>query len=78
MNIEADSEPLPCGRLFVTYVSPADVDERAIRETLQADNSGIEPADVAEVLARAKAETISRQRPDALVIGAICCVGVCV
>jgi septum formation protein len=51
-------------------VSPADVDERAIRETLQADNSGIEPADVAEVLARAKAETISRQRPDALVIGA--------
>ena len=51
-------------------VAPADVDERAIRETLQADDSGIEPADVAEVLARAKAETISRQRPDALVIGA--------
>ena len=51
-------------------ISPADVDERAIRETLQADNSGIEPADVAEVLARAKAEAISHQRPDALVIGA--------
>jgi septum formation protein len=51
-------------------VAPADVDERAIRETLQADDSGIDPADVAEVLARAKAETISRQRPDALVIGA--------
>ena len=51
-------------------VAPADVDERAIRETLQADDSGIEPADVAEVLARTKAETISRQRPDALVIGA--------
>src|SRR5687768_9089829 len=31
--------------------------------TLQADDSGIEPADVAEVLARAKAETVSRQRP---------------
>lgn len=55
----------------VTFdIAPADVDERTIRETLQADNSGIEPADVAEVLARAKAETVSRQRPDALVIGA--------
>lgn len=51
-------------------IAPADVDERAIRETLQAGDSGIEPADVAEVLARAKAETISRQHPDALVIGA--------
>lgn len=51
-------------------IAPADVDERTIRETLQADDSGIEPADVAEVLARAKAETISRRRPDALVIGA--------
>jgi septum formation protein len=51
-------------------VVPADVDERAIRETLQADDSGIDPADVAEVLARAKAETVSRQRPEALVIGA--------
>jgi septum formation protein len=51
-------------------VAPADVDERAIRETLQADESGIEPADVAEVLARAKAETISRQHLNALVIGA--------
>lgn len=51
-------------------VAPADVDERTIRETLQSDDSGIEPADVAEVLARAKAEAISRQRPDALVIGA--------
>ncbi|MFM9849823.1 MAG: Maf family protein [Hyphomicrobiaceae bacterium] len=51
-------------------VAPADVDERAIREALQADDSGIEPADVAEVLARAKAEIISRQHPEALVIGA--------
>jgi septum formation protein len=51
-------------------VAPADVDERTIRETLQADDNGIEPADVAEVLARAKAEAISHQRPDALVIGA--------
>lgn len=51
-------------------VAPTDVDERAIRETLQADESGIEPADVAEVLARAKAETISRQHLNALVIGA--------
>jgi septum formation protein len=51
-------------------IAPADVDERAVRETLQADDSGIEPADVAEVLARAKAETVSRQRPGAPVIGA--------
>ncbi len=51
-------------------IAPADVDERTIRETLQADDSGIDPADVAEVLARAKAETISRLRPDALVMGA--------
>lgn len=51
-------------------VAPADVDERTIRETMQADDSGIEPADVAEALARAKAETIGRQYPDALVIGA--------
>lgn len=51
-------------------VAPADVDERTIRETLRAGDSGVEPADVAEVLARAKAETVSRQRPEAFVIGA--------
>lgn len=51
-------------------VDPADVDERAIREALQADANAVDSADVAEVLARAKAETVSRRRPAALVIGA--------
>lgn len=50
-------------------VVPADLDERAIRETLAAGDSSVEPADVAEVLARAKAETVSRARPG-VVIGA--------
>ncbi len=36
---------------------PADVDEAAIRAALQDDNPDIEPQDVAEVLARAKAPT---------------------
>ena len=55
---------------LVFEVVPADVDEVAIRDTLRAGNSGIEPADVAEVLARAKAEMVSAAHPDALVIGA--------
>ena len=49
---------------------PANVDEAAIRETLRAGDSSVEPADIAEVLARAKAEAVSRDHPDALVIGA--------
>jgi septum formation protein len=54
----------------VTFaVAPADVDERAIRETLQTGGNEIDPEDVAEVLARAKAEHISRQHPEAMVIG---------
>lgn len=48
----------------------ADVDERAIREALTGGDVEIEPADIAEVLARAKAEAVSRLRPEALVIGA--------
>lgn len=50
--------------------APADVDEVAIRDVLLSDNPGIDPADIAEVLARAKAEQISQREPDALVIGA--------
>jgi septum formation protein len=46
------------------------VDERAIRQALLADGGPIDPADLAEVLARAKAEEVSRRNPDALVIGA--------
>ncbi len=47
-------------------VLPADVDEEVIRTDLGA----AEPAEVARVLARAKAEAVSRRRPEALVIGA--------
>ena len=51
-------------------VLPSKVDERAIRDALDGGGDPIEPADLAEVLARAKAEDVSRDRPDALVIGA--------
>lgn len=51
-------------------VVPADVDEAAIRAALQDDNPDIEPQDVAEVLARAKAEQVSAANPGAFVIGA--------
>jgi septum formation protein len=50
-------------------VVPAAVDEATIRETLLGDNAAVDPVDVAEVLARAKAEAVSRDRPDRLVIG---------
>jgi septum formation protein len=46
------------------------VDEAAIKATLTDDNPDIDAVDVAEVLARAKAEQVSAQYPDALVIGA--------
>lgn len=51
-------------------VVPARVDEAAIRDALAADCSEIDPGDLAEVLARAKAEEVSGRHPDALVIGA--------
>lgn len=51
-------------------IAPADVDEGAIRAALQDDNPDIEPQDVAEVLARAKAEQVSAANPGAYVIGA--------
>lgn len=51
-------------------VAPADLDERAVRATLSAKDATAEPADVAEVLARAKAQTISSAQPGAIVIGA--------
>lgn len=50
-------------------VDPAGVDEQAIREVLAGDGRSA-PGDVAEVLARAKAETVSERRPGDLVIGA--------
>ena len=52
----------------VTFrVVPADVDEDAIRTEL---GDRTDPAEVARVLARAKAEEVSRRNPAALVIGA--------
>lgn len=45
------------------------VDEAAVRSALENDGGGIEPGDVAEILARAKAEAVSGARPEALVIG---------
>ncbi len=54
---------------LVFEIMPADVDEPAIREALRAEDVECEPADVAEVLACAKAAHVSRAHPDAVVIG---------
>lgn len=51
-------------------VHPSSIDEDAVRDTLNAENADIDPADIAEVLARAKAEDVSRRFPDAVVVGA--------
>jgi len=48
---------------------PAAIDEDAIRKALTRDK-GINASDIADVLARAKAETVSERHPGALVIGA--------
>ena len=48
----------------------ADVDEGAIRDSLAQGDADLAPEDVAEILARAKAEDISSQYPSAWVIGA--------
>lgn len=52
-------------------VEMAEVDEDAVRATLVDDDGvmTVEPADVAEILAVAKAESVSRLQPDAFVIG---------
>lgn len=49
---------------------PAGVDERAIQSALTQGDDGVEPIDIAEILARAKAEAVSAARPGAWVIGA--------
>ncbi|MBU1210824.1 MAG: Maf family protein [Alphaproteobacteria bacterium] len=51
-------------------VIPANIDEAAIRDALTAENEAIDPADIAEILARAKGEAVSRDNPDSLVIAA--------
>jgi len=50
-------------------VDPADLDEAALRKTLLSGGEAVEPAHIAETLARAKAEEVSRKHPDSLVIG---------
>ncbi len=51
-------------------VVPADVDEAALKRGLAAAVPRPGPGTVAEALARAKAEAVGRNHPDALVIGA--------
>lgn len=48
----------------------ADVDEGAIRDALLKGPAAVQPIDVAEILARAKAERVSQTKPSAYVIGA--------
>lgn len=50
-------------------VCPADLDERAIEEAMFQDEAPGDMADLADVLARAKAEAVSAQNSDSLVIG---------
>ena len=47
---------------------PSDIDERAVDATLQ--DTGVTPAEVADILAEAKAVSVSENHPDAVVIGA--------
>ena len=42
---------------------PSRVDERAIRDALEGDSGAVDPMDLAEILARAKAEDVSRDYP---------------
>lgn len=51
-------------------IDPADVDETAIRDSLDTESEPVAPADVAVMLAQTKAVTVSERKPDALVIGA--------
>ena len=51
-------------------VQPADVDEGEIRAQMLSESDCVDAAHVAGVLARAKAEAVSRLQPNALVIGA--------
>ena len=51
-------------------VIPASIDEAAIRDALTAENEAIDPADIAEILARAKGEAVSQDNPDSLIIAA--------
>ena len=62
-------EMLKSAGLAFTVV-PANIDEEAIRQELTSDGEEIDPAGIAEVLARAKGEEVSKANPDSLVIAA--------
>ncbi len=51
-------------------IKPADIDEKVIRHVMGLNEDSIDPIDVAEILARTKAETVSTAHPRAFVIGA--------
>jgi septum formation protein len=51
-------------------VEPAPVDEKALREAMLGANPAVTARDLALMLARAKAEAVSRLQPEAVVIGA--------
>lgn len=51
-------------------VLPSTVDENRVRNELLARDPGTTPAQIAQSLAIAKAEQVSRQHPEAIVIGA--------
>ena len=46
---------------------PAEIDERAVEEAV--DRTGVTPADIAQILAEAKAAEVSERYPDAWVVG---------
>ncbi len=58
------------GANIVFEKKPAPVDECAIRDSLYANGAKPDPKDVAEILARAKAELISKENLGVYVIGA--------
>jgi septum formation protein len=55
---------------LVFDVEVSSVDESVVREALADETSGVEPGDLAEVLARAKAEDVARMVDADIVIGA--------
>jgi septum formation protein len=66
---ESPRKLLTAAGLAFRVVGP-DVDEAAIHEALLKDKGEVDPGDVAELLARAKAQEVSARFPGALVIGA--------
>ena len=66
---ESRRKLLTAAGLAFRIVEP-DVDEAAIHDALLKDNGETDPGDVAELLARAKAQEVSARFPGALVIGA--------